>query len=78
MITRELKLTDDQYVELTSSDNFVIQNTSTSILQIIAADTQPDASANGINLLENEAITDKHIGGTIWGLGNCTVIIADV
>ena len=77
MITRTLKLSRDSYTQLTTAASFLIQNTSTDVLQIIVADSMPAPEANGINLKENEAITNSHIQGTIWGKGDCTVVIAE-
>ncbi len=77
MKTRNLKLDQTKYWLITADDAFFIQNNSTSILQVIASDSQPAPTANGHNLCEGEVVTQANFTGTIWATGNCTLVITD-
>ena len=77
MKTRNLKIDSSKYWLITADEAFLVQNTSNSFLQIMASDTQPDLEENGVNLREGEALTQVHLTGKIWAIGDCTLVITD-
>jgi hypothetical protein len=77
MTTRSLPIDDTKYWKITDKAQFLVQNTGNGFTQIVVSDTQPADNANGINLKEDEAITDRHVTGTIWAKGNTTLVVTD-
>lgn len=77
MNTRPVYCNPNTYTKLTEATDFIIQNNGNGILQLVANDTQPIDTALGIQLNTNEAVTEDHLTGVIWGKGNCTAVVAD-
>jgi len=77
MTTREMTIDRSKYWLITQDADFIIQNTNSSFVQIVASDTAPAVDTNGINLREGDAITQQHINGTIWALGDATLVVGD-
>jgi hypothetical protein len=68
MTTKGVTINNNEYTQLTTQEDFLVQNNGQGTIAVAAAETQPPADADfSIGLAQGCAVSSSLITGRLWG-----------